>query len=63
MEKEPNLLKSDFQLVGAAAMFIASKLEEFEPKSSEYFAKTTNGEYSAKQIKQMEKKICKVALY
>jgi hypothetical protein len=27
--KSPHLPKADFQLVGAAAMFIASKLEEF----------------------------------
>lgn len=41
-------------------MFIASKLEEFEPKSSEEFVKTVDGSYTAKQIKSMEKKICKV---
>lgn len=48
MCKEHNLQKSQFQLAGAAAMFIASKLEEFEPKCSEDFAKTTKGRYTAK---------------
>ena len=33
-EREKNLGKSTFQAVGAAAMFIASKLEEFEPRTS-----------------------------
>lgn len=47
MSKEHHLQKSHFQLVGAASMFIASKLEEFEPKCSEDFAKTTKGRYSA----------------
>ena len=47
--------------MGAAAMFIASKIEEFEPKSSEEFVRTVDGSYSAKQIKEMEKRICKVS--
>lgn len=29
-----NLPKSDFQLIGAAALFIAAKMEEFEPLPS-----------------------------
>ena len=60
LEREQNMAKSDFQLVGLAAMFIASKLEEFEPKSSEEFVKSANGSYTGKQIKQMEQKIVKV---
>ena len=36
-----HLAKSDFQLAGAAALFIAAKLEEFEPLSSKQFAKST----------------------
>lgn len=32
-------------------MFIASKLEEFEPKSSEEFANSTN-RYTGKEVKE-----------
>lgn len=40
-ESTYNLSKSDFQLTGATALFIAAKLEEFEPLSSKEFAKST----------------------
>lgn len=62
MSKEHHLAKSEFQLVGAASMFIASKLEEFEPKCSEEFARATI-KYNATQIKEMERKILKVQHY
>lgn len=62
MTREFNLPKSEFQLAGAAAMFIASKLEEFEPKSSEDFSLAT-AKYDAAKIKEMERKICKVTLF
>jgi hypothetical protein len=44
-------------------MFMASKLEEFEPKTSEEFSKTTNNKYIAKTIKQTEKKMSKTLMY
>ena len=42
-----NLSKADFQLTGASALFVAAKLEEFEPLSSREFAKSTKERYSA----------------
>jgi hypothetical protein len=51
MCEELHLSKGDFQLIGATTMFIASKLEEFEPKCSEEFANSTDGRYSALEIK------------
>lgn len=41
-------------------MFIAAKLEEREPLSSREFAKSTNGRYTAEEIKAIETKICRV---
>jgi G2/mitotic-specific cyclin 3/4 len=56
----PHLAKADFQLSGAAALFIAAKLEEFEPLSSKEFARSTKERYSAEEIKAMETRIVKV---
>lgn len=47
LEKANDLPKSEFQLVGAASMFIAAKLEEFEALSSADFSKSTDNRYSA----------------
>ena len=49
--------KSDLQLVGVTAMFIASKLEEIYPPRCAEFALTTDGAYDAEQIYEMEHKI------
>ena len=57
-----NLPKADFQLAGAAALFISAKLQEFQPLSSKQFAKSTKDRYSAEDIKAMEMKICKVTM-
>lgn len=50
LAKEMHVQRTDFQLAGTAAMFIASKLEEFEPKCSDQFAKATK-KYSAAEVK------------
>lgn len=56
----PNIQKADLQLVGAAAMYIAAKLEEQQPLPVSKFAASTNGRYTPNTILDMETKICKV---
>ena len=58
----PNIQKADLQLVGAAAMYIAAKLEEQQPLPVSKFAASTNGRYTPNTILDMETKICKVSL-
>jgi hypothetical protein len=51
--KCPNIQKCDLQLVGAAAMYIAAKLEEQQPLSVVKFATSTTGKYSPHTILEM----------
>lgn len=59
-ESTSHLAKADFQLTGATALFIAAKLEEFEPLSSREFAKSTKERYTAEDIKAMELRMTRV---
>lgn len=58
--KSPNIHKGDLQLVGAAAMYIAAKLEEEQPLPVAKFATSTSGKYSTNAILDMETRICRV---
>ena len=55
-----NLPKADFQLAGATALFITSKLDLHDPISSKEFAKSTKNRYTSLKILEMERKISKV---
>lgn len=50
---------SNFQLLGVAAMFIASKYEEIYPPYLHSFVEVTDDTYSGQQIRQMEQQILK----
>lgn len=50
---------SNFQLLGVAAMFIASKYEEIYPPNLYQFVEVTDHTYSDRQICQMEQEILK----
>ena len=56
----PNVPKTELQLVGAAAMYLAAKIEEREPLSVIKFAASTSGKYEPRMILSMEAKIVKV---
>lgn len=60
LQQTSDLPKSDFQLAGAAAVFIAAKLEEFEPLSSQQFSIATKERYKPAEIREMELRICQV---
>lgn len=49
----------NFQLLGVAAMFIASKYEEIYPPNLYQFIELTEDTYSGSQIRQMEQEILK----
>lgn len=51
---------SNFQLLGVAAMFIASKYEEIYPPYLHQFVEVTDDTYSGQQIRHMEQEILKV---
>lgn len=55
----PNIPKGQFQLVGAAAMYIAAKLEELQPLPVAKFATSAGGKYPTSVILEMETRICK----
>lgn len=48
---------ANFQLLGVAAMFIASKYEEIYPPSLNQFVDVTDDTYTGKEIRQMEREI------
>lgn len=54
-----SLPTSNFQLLGVAAMFIASKYEEIYPPNLYQFVEVTDDTYSGQQICQMEQEILK----
>lgn len=56
-------VKSKFQLLGAAAMMIASKLEEIYPPSAKEWTYLTQDSYTINQISQMEQLLVKVLRY
>uniref|UniRef100_A0A1B0G6D4 Cyclin N-terminal domain-containing protein n=1 Tax=Glossina morsitans morsitans TaxID=37546 RepID=A0A1B0G6D4_GLOMM len=58
-----DLVRSKLQLVGATALFIASKYEEVYPPALYDFVYITNDTYTAHQIRQMELKILKTLNY
>ncbi len=54
---EEEVQKSEFQLIGCTAMFIAAKMEEvISPKIADYVLSTENG-YTEGQIREMELRI------
>lgn len=50
---------SNFQLLGVAAMFIATKYEEIYPPELSKFVEVTDEAFSGQQIRQMEQEILK----
>lgn len=57
-----NVPKSVLQAIGATSLFIASKLEEFQCRESQEFAKATNHSCSVQDIHELELSIVKVNL-
>lgn len=55
-----SVVKTKFQLVGAAAMMIAAKYEEIYPPNSKEWAYLTADAFSFKQVLKMEQLILKV---
>lgn len=55
-----SVVKTKFQLVGAAAMMIAAKYEEIYPPNSKEWAYLTADAFSYKQVLKMEQLILKV---
>lgn len=54
-----NIQTKNFQLLGVAAMFIASKYEEIYPPLLRRFVEVTDDTYSGHEIRQMEQEILK----
>ena len=60
LSRAKNVPKTELQLVGVTAMFIAAKMEEvYAPKISD-FAKATDDTYAETQIRDMEKVVSRV---
>ncbi|KAG6613396.1 Cyclin B [Phytophthora cinnamomi] len=57
LEKDLSVKRQRLQLVGVAAMFIASKYEEIYPPEAEDFVKITDNAYSREEVFQMEAKM------
>ena len=55
--KEHEIVRQNFQLLGAACIFIASKYEEIHPVKLRNLVYICNGSYSKEKILKMEKKI------
>lgn len=53
-------MRNKFQLVGAAAMRLASKMEEYQPFDVKEWSYLTGDSFTPKQILKMEKIILKV---
>lgn len=60
MQRVKSTARKNLQLVGVAAMFLASKYEELYPPEVNEFVYITDNTYSKEQILQMEKHIFKV---
>lgn len=52
--------RNKFQLVGAAAMMLASKMEEYQPIDAQEWSYLTGDTFSARQVLKMEQLILKV---
>jgi hypothetical protein len=52
--------KDDFQLIGVACLFVASKYEEIYPPKIDDFCKTTDNYYSKSRIFEVEGKLLKL---
>lgn len=55
-----SVVKQKFQLVGTAAMLIASKYEEIFPPDAKEFIYLTDDTYTLKQLRRMEQLVLKV---
>lgn len=55
-----NTSRKNLQLVGVAALFVASKYEELYPPEIQDFVYITDNTYTKEQILQMEKHMLKV---
>lgn len=60
MQRVKSTARKNLQLVGVAAMFLASKYEELYPPEVNEFVYITDNTYSKEQILHMEKHIFKV---
>lgn len=58
-----NTTRKNLQLVGVAALFIASKFEELYPPEIRDFVYITDNTYTKEEILRMEKHILKVRTY
>lgn len=59
LQTAPQLSRKHLQLVGTAALFVASKYEELYPPLLEDFVYITDNTYSMRQLIEMEKQILK----
>ncbi|XP_074041019.1 cyclin-A2 [Leptinotarsa decemlineata] len=55
-----SVARNKFQLVGAAAMMLATKMEEYHPVDSKEWSYLTGDTFSSKQVLKMEQLILKV---
>lgn len=60
LTREPNLQAKWFQLLGATALFTASKFEEINPPRLKEIIYTTDNAFSRQQIVRMEFQMLKV---
>ncbi|KAG5887270.1 hypothetical protein JTB14_015707 [Gonioctena quinquepunctata] len=55
-----SVVRNKFQLVGAAAMMLATKMEEYQPIDSKEWSYLTGDTFSSKQVLKMEQLILRV---
>jgi hypothetical protein len=60
LDRVPYVARSKLQLVGVAALYIASKAEEIHPPKAEDFVQVTDCTYSLEQLRRMERYMLKV---
>ncbi|KAJ8965136.1 hypothetical protein NQ314_004361 [Rhamnusium bicolor] len=53
-------VRSKFQLVGAAAMMVAGKMEEYQPIDAQEWSYLTGDTFTTRQVLKMEQLIMKV---
>ena len=63
LQKQSNIEKSKFQLVGLASLFLVSKMEEVYTPKIENVVTAANNAYSDSEITSMEREILKVLDY
>ncbi len=59
LSKTKNVAKTQLQLIGVSALYLASKMEEIYPPRVTDFAKATDDGYSAEEICDMEKTLAR----